>query len=247
MRVPSQRRSRASLERLLDAAEALLAERGLEGLSVASLSERSGLSNGAIYWRFGTMQDLVHAVHGRIVEQLEAEHSVYDEPERWQNLGPGEVAATAARLEAELFRRHAGPLRVLALASAHDEALAARGAEAVRSAESRFVEHVGNALSVAGVPRPKRLAAAVFRVIYGALAMRIVYPEQQGPQPIGWETFIETVAEMARLRIDAELPSPAAGSAPRPTADVPPAARSEARAAAAHDPRAVDRPPVPDH
>jgi AcrR family transcriptional regulator len=193
------------LERLLDAAEELLAERGIEGLSVSALSERSGLSNGAIYWRFDTIDAIVQSVHQRIVERLQQEHAFYDDPGGWRDLSAPDLVAAAVREEAELFRRHAAPLRVLALASASNEALAARGAEAVHWAETRFAQHLAPALGAAGASEPMLLAVVIFRIVYGALAVRVIWPEHQREPQVPWEAFVGAVAEMARHHVTAAL------------------------------------------
>ncbi len=177
----------------------------MEGLSVSALSERAGLSNGAIYWRFETIDALVQSVHQRIVERLQQEHAFYDHAARWQDLSAADLVAAAVREEADLFRRHADPLRVLVLASASNAALAARGADAVQWAERRFAEHVTPALAAAGASEPKFLAVVIFRVAYGAFAVRVIWPEQQREPEVPWESFVGAVADMAHRHVTAAL------------------------------------------
>jgi len=171
-------------------------------MSVAAVGEVSGLSNGAIYWRFETMDALVQAVHQRIVERLVREHELYDDPARWDGLAVGELVTAMVRVEADIFRRYAAPLRVLALASASDERLAERGAEAVRRAERRWVSHLVPRLTEAGCAQTDVLAASVFRVVYGAFATRVIWPEHQAEPQIPWDAFVAAVAEMIRLYVE---------------------------------------------
>src|SRR6476661_5441098 len=52
VRAPLQERSQQSLERMLDAAEALIYERGFDELTVGDLVQRSRTSVGSFYARF---------------------------------------------------------------------------------------------------------------------------------------------------------------------------------------------------
>ena len=51
-----------SRERILDAAERLLAERGFSGTGIAAISRESGLPASSIYWFFSNKEDLTAAV-----------------------------------------------------------------------------------------------------------------------------------------------------------------------------------------
>lgn len=68
---PQQKRSRESLERLLDAAEDQIRAEGLEGLTVASVVNRAGLSVGAFYSRFPDKDALLHSLQRRFHERRE--------------------------------------------------------------------------------------------------------------------------------------------------------------------------------
>ena len=51
-----------SRRKIVDAAAALMAERGFAGTSIAAVSERSGLPSGSIYWHFESKEALLGAV-----------------------------------------------------------------------------------------------------------------------------------------------------------------------------------------
>jgi AcrR family transcriptional regulator len=51
-----------SRRRIVDAAAALMAERGFAGTSIAAVSKRSGLPSGSIYWHFDSKEALLGAV-----------------------------------------------------------------------------------------------------------------------------------------------------------------------------------------
>ncbi len=58
-----------SRRRILDAAEALFAERGFDRTSFVDISERSGISRGSIPWHFKNKHGLVMAVVERAIER----------------------------------------------------------------------------------------------------------------------------------------------------------------------------------
>jgi AcrR family transcriptional regulator len=58
-----------SRERILDAAEPLLAERGFSGTGIAAISRESGLPASSIYWFFSSKEDLTAAVIERAAER----------------------------------------------------------------------------------------------------------------------------------------------------------------------------------
>jgi len=69
---PRQKRSRESLERLLDSAEQQMRNNGFEALTVNGVVNSIGLSVGAFYARFPDKTALVHAVQERFHGRLEA-------------------------------------------------------------------------------------------------------------------------------------------------------------------------------
>lgn len=58
---------------LIKAAGDLIAERGYEGLTVASLASRAGISKGGLYHHFDRMNDVVIAVHEATVKGIVSE------------------------------------------------------------------------------------------------------------------------------------------------------------------------------
>lgn len=68
-RYPKQDRSRATRQRLLEAAVACLAERGWAGATVSVVAERAGVSRGAAQHHFPTREDLFTAAVEYVAEQ----------------------------------------------------------------------------------------------------------------------------------------------------------------------------------
>lgn len=80
---PQQERSQRTLARLLDAAEAIVLEQGVEGLNIAAVAKRAESSVGAFYARFGDKDGLLGAVCERFLTQARATIDAVLEVTRW--------------------------------------------------------------------------------------------------------------------------------------------------------------------
>ncbi|WP_019961892.1 TetR/AcrR family transcriptional regulator [Woodsholea maritima] len=56
--------------RILEEAEALMAEQGLEGMQARALTRRVGISTGSLYKFYGDMDDIIRAVNARTYQRL---------------------------------------------------------------------------------------------------------------------------------------------------------------------------------
>lgn len=72
-REPRQERSRATRARLLEAAVACLAERGVAGATVGAVAERAGVSRGAAQHHFPTREELFLAALRHVLDSRGAE------------------------------------------------------------------------------------------------------------------------------------------------------------------------------
>jgi AcrR family transcriptional regulator len=96
---PKQARSQRTLARLLDAAEALVAERGLEGLSIPAVARRARSSVGGFYARFTDKAALLRALEERFFQQVFARLEALVDKRRWASATPADfVHAAVAEL-----------------------------------------------------------------------------------------------------------------------------------------------------
>ena len=102
--VPKQQRSREKYERVLDAAEALIAEVGYENFTTTGVAQAAGLPPSAFYRWFADADDLANALlrrhNARMDEAIEAAIGELDEP------GWLEVANTTFVTVIEYYRRN---------------------------------------------------------------------------------------------------------------------------------------------
>ena len=85
VRVPKQARSQRTLERILEAAEALVLEKGLAHVSIPDIVARAGSSVGGFYARFKDKSALLRALEERQYENLRKLLDEVVQPERWQD------------------------------------------------------------------------------------------------------------------------------------------------------------------
>jgi AcrR family transcriptional regulator len=73
-RPAKQERSLRSLERLVSAAETVLARDGWQSFTMASVAEEAGVSIGGIYRRFENKEQLLRAIKDHVLARADAEH-----------------------------------------------------------------------------------------------------------------------------------------------------------------------------
>lgn len=73
---PKQERSLQTLNRLLDAAERVLEEEGLEAATVPAIAKRAGVSVGVVYRRFANKDALIRGVYERFLWRIGEQNSI---------------------------------------------------------------------------------------------------------------------------------------------------------------------------
>jgi AcrR family transcriptional regulator len=94
---PKQARSERSLYRLLDAAEALIVERGLGALSIPEVTRRARSSVGGFYARFRDKNELLRALEERFFRQVQVRLDALADERRWEGRPVADVIAAAVR------------------------------------------------------------------------------------------------------------------------------------------------------
>ncbi len=105
---PKQARSERTLQRLLDAAEALIKEKGHSGVSIPEIARRAGSSVGGFYARFRDKDELLRALEERhFIELLQRLEALAD-GRRWQRASTADIvdAAVAELVQVTRERRH---------------------------------------------------------------------------------------------------------------------------------------------
>ncbi|MEU8824227.1 TetR/AcrR family transcriptional regulator [Streptomyces sp. NPDC048636] len=149
-REAKQDRSRATRQRLLEAAVSCLAEHGWAGSTVAVVAERAGVSRGAAQHHFPTREDLFTAAVEHVAEERSAELRTLPAP-RGEGRNRAVVRAIVGLYTGPLFRA----ALQLWVAAANEEQLGTRvtalEARIGRETHRMAVELLGADESVPGV------------------------------------------------------------------------------------------------
>ncbi|MEV7426965.1 MULTISPECIES: TetR/AcrR family transcriptional regulator [unclassified Streptomyces] len=102
-------RSRRTTERkgdvreraILDTCEALLSQKGYDAMTVGDIAQGAGITRGALYFYFGSKQEVVTALVARTVEHLWERSRVTAETDE-----PRRAVAAAMRRTVELWNEH---------------------------------------------------------------------------------------------------------------------------------------------
>ena len=158
-RVPVQRRSRERVELILNAATELLAEGGIDALTMRSLSERTGIPVATIYRYFENRDEIIAAYLDHELAEIEES-----------------VTAALMALERVTFRSmaEAGALAHMRHHQAHPEGvpvwfggrLNAAVVERVQALEARLAASLGTAVAGTGITEggPEFIAALLVRL-----------------------------------------------------------------------------------
>ncbi len=115
VKLPQQGRSRASFERMLEAAEALLVERVSDDFTLNDVSKVGRVSIGSIYNRFTNKDELIHAVCARVMERLEIEQAKIIMRARSRSKSTAELILAIVAELGEFMRAQAPVMRPLML------------------------------------------------------------------------------------------------------------------------------------
>lgn len=120
---PRQARSRETLARLLDAAEAVLREGGLDAATVPAIAKRAGLSVGAVYRRFPDKDALLRAVYLRLFGRAREQNAARLDPALYQGVPLEPVLRAMVRGMVQYYRDNRVLLQAMqTYAEAHADA-----------------------------------------------------------------------------------------------------------------------------
>ncbi|MEV6908671.1 TetR/AcrR family transcriptional regulator [Amycolatopsis sp. NPDC051071] len=190
-RPPQQARSRASLRKVLAAAEHVLADGGFEEFTLAAVAGQAGMSVGAIYRRFDGKEQLLYAVKDQLLGQLETSVA-----EALRTSAPGlrEIVGAFTEALARTFASHDRIFPELLDGQRADGR--ERGLEALAAIQHAFVEA---AHPCAGeIHRPDGAAAVrmTARTIIGSCVHRAA-TGRFWSDGLSWSTWAAETTEMA--------------------------------------------------
>jgi TetR/AcrR family transcriptional regulator, ethionamide resistance regulator len=127
---------------ILDAAEQLLGTIGYDAMTIADVAERAGITRGALYFYFGSKQEIITALFARTVTVLHEKSRAAAEEAA---AGPAAIDGAMRRTES-LWREHGVVMRTaidLTATVPEIDALWQKTAELFIAAIAAILEHMG--------------------------------------------------------------------------------------------------------
>jgi len=177
VRAPQQARSQETLDRILDAAEGLVAEKGFEDTTVADVVARAGSSVGAFYTRFRDKEGLLFALYERYLAQATATADLALDPARWEAAEIATILREVLRFLVGIYREQAGLIRAFVLRNYVDAEFRAR-----KERLSHYVSQRLTALLLARAdeirhPQPARATAFGLTMIFSTIESAMLFGE----------------------------------------------------------------------
>jgi len=198
-RPPQQRRSQESLERILDAAESLIRERGFDSMTIAEVVSRSGSSVGSLYARFRNKRGLLQAVqvryHARVESAIAAEFS----GDRPRDECLDDAVRRIVRVLCDYLLGEPELFRAFILQAVFDARVRAQGERANSQRRDRVVEAILANRAEIGHPDPELAARWVYTMCMAILRERMIFGE--GAELSGAVSDATMVSQLTRTAI----------------------------------------------
>jgi AcrR family transcriptional regulator len=136
---PKQARSEETLYRILNAAEALISEKGLADASIPEIVRRAGSSVGGFYARFRDKNELLRALEERFFIELSETVDELSDPERWTGASLPDVVRSLVAELVGTFRERQALIAAFAFRASHDPEFIADSLRFRQSVSRRIV------------------------------------------------------------------------------------------------------------
>ena len=174
MQPPQQERSRASFERVVQAATALLEEDGYDGFTLAEVSKRANVSIGSIYARVKSKDDLFYVIQDRYMTLTEDRPRLRD-PGAWSGLEPSALVVEVVDEIGDLFQVNQRLLRVFMHRGIVDAVVASRSSASVSRVHDEVEAILLTRRAAIAHDDPELAVDVAFRMAWGTLARQIMY------------------------------------------------------------------------
>jgi AcrR family transcriptional regulator len=202
-----QARSQETLERLLDAAEELVAERGFDNTTVSEIVRRANSSVGAMYARFNDKDALLVCLHERFCEQAIATAEMALDPARWEGYSIAEIFATTIPFLTHTYYHRRGLVRAFIARCSCDMDFAERAARVGREISSRLVDLLLARKEEIKHPDPPLAVDFGMRLVFDTLDHETMYADlQRGRLQLSREQLAEELCRAFLSYLGVESP-----------------------------------------
>lgn len=172
IRPPLQARTQQTLARLLDASEALLAERPFDAIAVADIARRADSSVGGFYRRFRDKDALLHSLHERYTAEALATAEAALDPRRWAGARLPALVRAFVEFLVRIDRRRTGLRQAVAARARSDPAFRERSRRLRRRIADGLAALLRARRDEFTHPDPAVAAPFVLRQVFGVLGRR---------------------------------------------------------------------------
>jgi AcrR family transcriptional regulator len=202
---PQQARSEQTQRRLLDAAEALIEEKGLADASIPEIVRRAGSSVGGFYARFRDKDALLRALEERFFLELYARLDAISSPERWQGASLAEIVRPSVEELVRTFRERAALIRCFLVRAGGDAGTFEDGLRFRRDVAARFVALAGPRRDEIRHPEPELAVELGVQLAFGLMQQAVILGEvRAGGRVLGDADLVEEITRnfLAYLGLD---------------------------------------------
>jgi AcrR family transcriptional regulator len=195
-RPPQQSRSQETLDRILDAAEQVLAEKAFGEATLAEIMERAGVTVGAFYRRYPDKNALLRHLDERFFAEMSVRAGELFDPAKWVGASARSVIELFAQQAVEVYSTRRGLMRSLFLRARTDTVLQ----QSALDVNKRYIAQLRAVLMPLRAelthPDPERAIELGFMMSIGALRELVVFGEIW-PAPPAHDPAL--AAEVARM------------------------------------------------
>jgi AcrR family transcriptional regulator len=173
VRTARQPRSRRTLGLLLDAAEVLISEKGIDDLAVGDVAARAGCSVGAFYHHFRDKAALIQALLDRVADEFRETMRAAVDPERWEGASIAEILEAYLQFSLDVGRERAGLRRAQLALTLRDPAAAAQLIALQHELGKRLADLTRARRDEIGHAEPERATAFALEQLRSMLILRL--------------------------------------------------------------------------
>jgi AcrR family transcriptional regulator len=194
LRAPKQRRSEATLGRLVEATQRLLSEKSFDDITINEIVVEAGASVGAFYARFGDKEALLDHLREAAAQEADEEARRTLASREWESAPLDLVAREIVRGLVRQHRANTGTLRALASRRISASASGAPGDNTAFQPPA-LADLIRQRRSEIAHPNPDVAVHLGLAMVTSAVRDRILFPELSAggsaPTPVTDAVFVE--------------------------------------------------------
>lgn len=195
IRIPRQRRSQETFDKVLRAGRLILEEEGIEGFTVQAVSKRAGVSVGSIYLRAPSREALLLAIHDEEMARMQRDEASLFEGTRALPATRDHIEAIVAET-ARMILSNSKILRAFMRRGPEDPEIWQRARVSSQVLADRFENALLDHRAAITHADPETAVDFAFRMVYSMTSRRMTHGEDfESVRPLADEAYI---AELSR-------------------------------------------------